>query len=766
MVLDSEPTADVTVTPASGDTGVATLSAASLTFTSSTWDTTQTVTVTGVDDDIDSDRSTSITHTASSSDQNYTIASGLGTVAVTLTDNDTAGVTVSETALTVTEASGTGQTASYTVVLDSEPTADVTVTPASGDTGVATLSAASLTFTSSTWDTTQTVTVTGVDDGIDNGDRSTSITHTASSTDPNYTIASGLGTVAVTLTDDDTAGVTVSETALTVTEASGTGQTASYTVVLDSEPTADVTVTPASGDTGVATLSAASLTFTSSTWDTTQTVTVTGVDDDSDSDRSTSITHTASSSDQNYTINSGLGTVAVTLTDDDTAGVTVSETALTVTEASGTGQTASYTVVLDSEPTADVTVTPASGDTGVATLSAASLTFTSSTWDTTQTVTVTGVDDDIDNGDRTTTITHTVAGADYASVTAANVEVTLIDDDPVQVDAGVDRTTVEGAQVTLSGAGSIYAEGSQPSFAWAQIAGPEVELSDPAAVMTRFTAPSGLTETTELTFALTVTDESGLDATDTVTVTVVVDLPVIDPTESDEIATVEIADLDPEDPAVKADPPMQAAFAPDDRRIVNVTPKDDQGNPVEQLRKPVELCLIVDEMMREAFATFVNDAVLLDHLTLLHYDASATAWEELPDVVVTTLEGIGVRVCAPVDKFSPFAVAVRTDPGVTLSSTHLEITEGEDATYTVALDVRPDGGEVDLVAEVEGDANVAIVAGGGEPARAIMLTFTSENWKQPRQITVRVSEDPDPDDETASIRSSDRRRAVRRRRGA
>ena len=47
-------------------------------------------------------------------------------------------------------------------------------------------------------------------------------------------------------------------------------------------------------------------------------------------------------------------TVTVTITDDDTAGVTVSKTALTVTEQDASGDT--YTVVLDSQPTADVTI--------------------------------------------------------------------------------------------------------------------------------------------------------------------------------------------------------------------------------------------------------------------------------------------------------------------------------------------------------------------------------------------------------------------------
>ena len=67
------------------------------------------------------------------------------------------------------------------------------------------------------------------------------------------------------------------------------------------------------------------------------------------------------------------------------------------------------------------------------TLSPASLTFTSSNWNQAQTVTVTAVNDDTDNaGDvRTGHITHAVVAgsSDYTGVNAANVSVTVNDED-------------------------------------------------------------------------------------------------------------------------------------------------------------------------------------------------------------------------------------------------------------------------------------------------------------------------------------------------
>ena len=81
--------------------------------------------------------------------------SGTGT---TNTPTGTPHITVSTTALTVSEEDTTGD--SYTVVLDTQPTADVTVTVAGhSGTGVTT-NPTTLTFTTSHWSTAQTVTVT------------------------------------------------------------------------------------------------------------------------------------------------------------------------------------------------------------------------------------------------------------------------------------------------------------------------------------------------------------------------------------------------------------------------------------------------------------------------------------------------------------------------------------------------------------------------------------------------------------------------------
>ena len=114
------------------------------------------------------------------------------------------GVTVSTTALTVTEQDTTGD--SYTVVLDTEPTANVAVTVAGHAGTDVTPNPTTLTFTTSNWDTAQTVTVTAGDDA-DTTDDTVTLTHSAASTDSGYG-GIAIDEVAVTVSDNDTAQVT------------------------------------------------------------------------------------------------------------------------------------------------------------------------------------------------------------------------------------------------------------------------------------------------------------------------------------------------------------------------------------------------------------------------------------------------------------------------------------------------------------------------------------------------------------------------------
>ncbi|MCU0660004.1 MAG: InlB B-repeat-containing protein [Candidatus Pacebacteria bacterium] len=129
-------------------------------------------------------------------------APSVGTIATPtatadIIDDETAGVTITPNAVSVTEG---GTTANYTVVLNTQPTATVTITPTSG--AEASISPASLTFTTLNWNTPQTVTVTAVNDSVLDGTTLQTITHAASSTDPFYA-GVVISSVSATVTDNE-----------------------------------------------------------------------------------------------------------------------------------------------------------------------------------------------------------------------------------------------------------------------------------------------------------------------------------------------------------------------------------------------------------------------------------------------------------------------------------------------------------------------------------------------------------------------------------
>ena len=90
-------------------------------------------------------------------------------------------------------------------------------------------------------------------------------------------------------------------------------------------------------------------------------------------------------------------------------------TALEVPE----GDSQSYTVVLDTEPAADVTVVVAVPEDADIAVDETTLTFTADNWNTPQTVTVTAAHDDDAVTDEPVTIMHTVSGGDYEDVTVS-----------------------------------------------------------------------------------------------------------------------------------------------------------------------------------------------------------------------------------------------------------------------------------------------------------------------------------------------------------
>ncbi len=85
--------------------------------------------------------------------------------------------------------------------------------------------------------------------------------------------------------------------------------------------------------------------------------------------------------------------------------------------------------------------------------------------------------------------------------------------------AGADQTVEKLAAVTLDGSASSDADGRILSHAWLQVSGPAVSLARADLASTNFTAPD-VSSAQTLVFRLTVTDDDGATASDTVSILV------------------------------------------------------------------------------------------------------------------------------------------------------------------------------------------------------------------------------------------------------
>lgn len=233
-------------------------------------------------------------------------------------DAGTPGITIAPTAgLVTTEAGGV---ATFTVVLNAEPTGEVVVPLASSRAAEGAVTPSSVTFTAANWSTPQSVSVRGVDDRVADGRQQYAV-RTMPAQSPADARYHGLdpADVGVSNEDDDVAGVTVraGRGGLVTSE---TGGTATFAIALTSQPLAPVTISITSSNPAEGVVRPTTITFDASNWSTAQSVTIRGVDDGAaDGDVAYSIvTGAAVSTDPAYN-GREVADVAVTNTDDERA---------------------------------------------------------------------------------------------------------------------------------------------------------------------------------------------------------------------------------------------------------------------------------------------------------------------------------------------------------------------------------------------------------------------------------------------------------------
>ena len=783
VVLATLPSHGVTITVTSSDATAATVSPATLTFTTSNWNSAQTVTVMGVDDSVDQtgNRSVTISHGATSSDGNYngnTIS--IPSVTAAVVDDDGAGLVIDETGTpkrTEVNEGGTTTMDTYTVALNTEPTHDVTVTVTASagvqvSTGGAAAATASFTFTTANWSSAQTVTVTGVDDTTDDpgGAREVSINHTAISTDPSYSISSGFGsTVEVTVRDDDATTVILSGAVGNLEE----GERKTFTITLGRGLVQGETLTVPLTFRGTATRN---MDYTLSG------TAATGVDYSNLNTGSTRVVFTGPDSGATATMasitlsatadgvaenaletvdivsgiitNTGLtdagGVIPTaslapfTIADGVLAGVTITEAggSTTVTEAAGS-RTDTYTVVLNSQPTASVTITVMSSDATAATVSPATLTFTPSNWSSAQAVTVTGVDDRLRSGNRPVTIRHsaTSSHALYNGIPIPDVTATVVDTGttaPSMLPAVEWGATAYSGGETSGNRTVNVALSATPAFTAAttvsySVSGTATAGQDftPLPGTVSITGGSGTIPITILddqidddgeTIILTLTGANGytVGSQGSTTITIVDDDGMTTPPPPSTLPVVSITGGAASNEGQDARFTLTATPAPAAGEPISVNVRIGDSGDFASSGQTGSRSITIDTSGTASFMVTTEDD---------------TIQEEDGRITATIQRGSGYT---PHGSTASASVTVTDDEVVMLSTPNLRVVAGGSASYQVALDARPTG---DVIVTI----HVSGVNGEGDAPspNPSLLTFTPANWDLAQSVTLTAPEEGD-----------------------
>lgn len=358
-----------------------------------------------------------------------------------------------------------GGRATFAVALSAKPTSVVSVPIVSPTQTEIKAEPSALTFGPEDWDKPKTATLIGQNEDVDDGDQKVRIgVGPAVSSDAAWNGVRSDGIEALNQ-DDDVAGIEVSTPtpSSTTTE---TGTKVTFTVRLKSRPSAPVTIGVTSSVPTEGTVDKAQLVFDPADWQTPQTVTVTGTDDavaDVDKPYDVDLAKPVTS-DPAYAALSATKLSFLNL-DDDIPGFFVFPPALADRFTTEAGGTRSFTVRLRSKPTADVTIPLSSTNTNEGSLEGVTqLVFTPASYDQLQTVTVKGVDDEVDDDDKAYAITLAAASSadgTYQGKDAPDVDLTNKDDDTAAI-----LVSAPSAALTTEGGTSVTFTvklGSQPT---------------------------------------------------------------------------------------------------------------------------------------------------------------------------------------------------------------------------------------------------------------------------------------------------------------
>ena len=657
---------------------------------------------------------------------------------VNIKDNDGVGVRVSPTRLTIDE----GEDDTYTVVLNSQPTAEVTVTVGTPTDPDVSVDETTLTFTTSTWDDAQTVTVS-TDQDEDYLDDTATISHSVTSTDADYN-GIRVRSLSVKVVDDEDVPVTVNFASATYSVNEGGRVTIRVTLDKDPERQVVLPITKTEqGDASSADYSGVPETVTFASGQTAKTFTFFGTQDNIDDDgESVLLGFDTSLLDR---VSDGTTDEAtVSINDDDGVGVTVAPTTLTISE----GRSKEYTVVLNSQPTANVTITISTSGSSDVSAEETTLTFTDSNWDDRQTVTVTAAQDDDDHLDESATVTHaaTSTDSDYNGISVSSVDVDVTDDEDVPVTVTFEQATYlvdEGDQVTVEVTLSEDPE-RRVVIPINRVEQDGATSSDYSGVPRNVIFASGQTERS---FTFTARQDTVDDDGESVKLGFGT-LPNAVTEGTNNEATIDINDDD--NPFVKVNF-GKAAYSVAEGSTVTVTVTL-SADPERQVEIPITATDRGGVSSTDDYSGVPEDVTFVSGDTEETFTFTA-AQDMLDD------DGESVRLSFGSDMpsrisggtISRTTISINDDDGagVTITPNALTIDEGFTDTYTVVLTSEPTD-----------DVTITITAPSGSDlsansaANTQTLTFTDSTWNQEQTVTVTAGQDNDHLDDTGTITHS------------
>ena len=706
----SEGTETVTVAiSASANSGL-TISPNSLTFTRANWSTGQTVTVTAAHDDDATDGSATLTHAASGAAEYASVSASL---TVRIIDDDTPAITIVPAVLEVDE----GGMSSYSVKLATKPDASVAVRIVGHANSDFSLDKTQLTFTTENWNVAQTVVVEAAEDDDAHSDISV-VLHTGSGTE----YAAITRAILLQTIEDEEEVLVISDTEITVAE----GSTATFTVALGSLPSGAVTVALSGNEGTDVALSAASLSFTTENWATAQTVTIT-TSQDADAGDDTVIVQ-LSNTTTNYP--APLARVTITITDDETAGLTLSSSAVTIKE----GENGSFTIRPQTPPSGPITVEFTYPSTSDLVLPGTSFRFTSSNWSTPQAVRFSALSDDDATNDAGVVITYTGKGFEYEGLTGT-VSVTITDDD---TNAFV-FTRTDGRPIPDDGLSAV--EGGQVSYAVRLDTEPSDTVTVTVNAGTSLTAsPATLTFTTAnwrtrqtVTLAVAQDDDASAD-------NVMVGHTAAGGGYGAVTGSVKVAITDNDTPfLILLDSGREGLLVPEGaaRRYrvrlgtepsesVTVTISGHSGTDISPDKTTLTFTISNWNTGQtvEITAKEDDDAITDDAITLRHTAAGGD------------YAGKSTRTTARIVENDSDGFVLTLADGSVIADQTITVGEGTSKVYRIALGARPTG-----------DVAVTLfILGTGISTNKSLLGFTPRNWNTPQSVRVTAGSDSDSQD--------------------